>query len=225
MTTPPTFLVTSARAHARIRPRMTECLGRPVMIFRLPTMRTMTTPTEWTTVTATKTRMLRTTTLFRSLGRGVDPDAKGAVEQWKIVAVGHRPEDRLARDCLYSALLRDHRATWFRRYLERPSAWMEALVALVRDKADQRRALQCVVLDYQHKLHLARLYPRLVADYGDPDDYTFFRRVWHAPRTRCRSSAAMVAVGTSAAAATRGCVLGASPGRSSRWPKCYAKAR
>jgi hypothetical protein len=115
---------------------------------------------------------------------GVDPDAKGAVERWKIVVVGHRPEDHLARDSLYSALLHDHRATWFRRYLKRPSAWMEALVAHIGDKADRRRALLCVLLDYQHKLHLARQYPTLVGEYGDPDDYKFFPRVWRcAPYT------------------------------------------
>jgi hypothetical protein len=115
---------------------------------------------------------------------GVDPDAKVAVEGWTIVAVGHRPDDHLARDCLYSAMLHDHRATWFRRYLKRPSAWMDALVAHIRDKADRRRALLCVLLDYQHKLHLTRQYPALVGEYGDPDDYKFFPRVWRcAPYT------------------------------------------
>ncbi len=115
----------------------------------------------------------------------VDPDAKGAVERWKIVAVGHRPQDYLARDCLYAALLRDRRVPWFRRYLNRPESWMEALVAHLPNTRDRRQALQCVVLDYLHKLHLARLFPALSDPWGEEDEETkLFRRVWRcAPYT------------------------------------------
>src|SRR5262245_29548225 len=35
---------------------------------------------------------------------GVDPNARGAVEQWRIAAVGHRPKDFLGRDCLFGSL-------------------------------------------------------------------------------------------------------------------------
>jgi hypothetical protein len=69
---------------------------------------------------------------------GMEPDARGAVAQWKIVAVGHRPEDFLARDCLYASLARDHRVPWFRRYLKKPADWMEALTVHLKDKADRR---------------------------------------------------------------------------------------
>jgi hypothetical protein len=111
----------------------------------------------------------------------VDPDAKGVVAQWNILAVGHRPEDYLGRDCLYGSLRRDHRVPWFRRYLKRPSSWMKDLVAHLPSKSDRRQALQCVVLDYLHKLHLARLYPLLNYMYGyDPEIYEniVFRRLW-----------------------------------------------
>src|SRR5262245_64800645 len=109
---------------------------------------------------------------------GVDPNARGAVEQWRIVAVGHRPKDYLARDCLYGSLWRDHRVPWFRRYLKKPAPWMEALVDHLGDKSDRRQALHCVVLDYLHKLHLARLYPILQYQYGEGDELTRFQRLW-----------------------------------------------
>jgi hypothetical protein len=109
----------------------------------------------------------------------VDPDAKGAVERWRIVAVGHRPEDYLARDCLYRSLRLDHRVPWFRRYLKRPAPWMESLVAHLPNKADRHQALQWVVLDYLHKLHLARLYPVLTYQYDEEGwETTLFRRLW-----------------------------------------------
>lgn len=57
---------------------------------------------------------------------GTELDATAAVERWRIVAVGRRPEDFLGRDCLYGSLLRDHRVPWFRRYLRKPDPWMEA---------------------------------------------------------------------------------------------------
>jgi hypothetical protein len=109
---------------------------------------------------------------------GVEPDAKGAVEQWKIVADGRRPEDYLARDCLYGSLLWDKRATWFRNYLKKPERWMEELVAQVTNKTQQRQALQCVVLDYLHKLHLARLYPVAQYEYGEGMESNLFKRLW-----------------------------------------------
>src|SRR5262249_54097375 len=97
---------------------------------------------------------------------------------WRIVAIGHRPKDFLGRDCLYGSLWRDHRVPWFRRYLKKPAPWMEALVDHLGDKSDRRQALQCVVLDYLHKLHLARLYPILQYQYGEGCEHNLFRRLW-----------------------------------------------
>ena len=56
-------------------------------------------------------------------------DAFDSVRQWQIRAVGKRPQDFIARDCLFGSLFRDYRATWFHRYLQRPSEWMKELVA------------------------------------------------------------------------------------------------
>jgi hypothetical protein len=109
---------------------------------------------------------------------GVEPDARGAVEQWKVVAVGRRPQDFLARDCLFAALRHDHRVPWFRRYLKRPDPWMEALVAHLPTGSQRRLALQCVALDYLHKAHLARVYPAVRDSFGDGEEINWFRRLW-----------------------------------------------
>jgi len=84
-------------------------------------------------------------------------NAQQSVEEWDILSVGRRPKDYMTGDCLFASLFRDRRVPWFRRYIKRPSPWMEVLVAHIEDKADRQRALRYVVLHYLHKLHLVRL--------------------------------------------------------------------
>ncbi len=156
---------------------------------------------------------------------GVEPDAKAAVERWRIVAVGRRPQDFLARDCLYGSLLRDRRLPWIRKYLKRPDDWMQALAAHLPDKSDRRQALRYVVLVYSHKLHLARLYLDLAYQYGEGYETNLFRRLWRCARTRCRSNGEAAAGRTCAAAATQGCALGVSPVGSSNSMQLSATGR
>ena len=63
----------------------------------------------------------------------------------------------MARDCLFGSLFRDQRVPWFRRYVKKPSPWMESIVGHLPDKADRAQALRYVALHFLHKLHLARL--------------------------------------------------------------------
>ena len=112
-----------------------------------------------------------------------DADPQCSVQQWKMLVFGNRPEDHMGRDCLLSALLRDHRTTWFHKYLRRPSPWMQAIADTFASKSERRQALQVVVLHYLHKLHLARMLPAAIAEAqgGMEEYYRTLRRVWFCP--------------------------------------------
>jgi hypothetical protein len=88
----------------------------------------------------------------------------------------------MARDCLFGALFRDHRVPWFRRYVRKPSPWMQALVAHLPDGTDRGQALRYVALHFLHKLHLARLMDYLAHAEGgydaDPGAGKTLRRLW-----------------------------------------------
>src|ERR1700685_1006392 len=98
---------------------------------------------------------------------GFDP--KESVTDWDIQAVGRRPRDFLARDCLFGSLFRDHRVPWFHRYMRRPKPWMENLVNHLPANS-RRQALQYVVLHYLHKLHLTRLMEAADKEFGADSD-------------------------------------------------------
>ena len=108
-------------------------------------------------------------------------DAQKSVSQWRIRALGRRPKDFLARDCLFGSMFRDHRATWFHRYLRKTPDWMKDLVGHL-PKESRRQALQCVVLDYLHKLHLTRLIETAAQRFGeDSEEMKRLSRLWQCP--------------------------------------------
>ena len=113
------------------------------------------------------------------IGEFSNSDAQAAVEEWRIQAVGRRPIDFLARDCLFSTLFRDARVPWFHRYVRKPPAWMEELVAQIEDAGLRKQALQHVALHYLHKRHLVRV-RRWVQEYigDDAEELTYLNRLW-----------------------------------------------
>ena len=108
-------------------------------------------------------------------------NAKKSVLAWHISAVGRRPRDFIARDCLFGSLFRDHRVPWFRRYVRRPAPWMKEMVDhLPADSHPQ--ALQYVVLHYLHKLHLIRMFETASRAWGDDsEEIKRLSRLWRCP--------------------------------------------
>ena len=93
-------------------------------------------------------------------------NARNDVSDWRILAVGKRPHDFIARDCLFGSLFRDHRAPWFHRYVRKPEPWMKKLVGHLPAES-QPQALRYVVLHYLHKLHLIRLFEWVYKEFGE----------------------------------------------------------
>src|SRR5208282_2461654 len=80
--------------------------------------------------------------------------ARDAVGNWRITAVGNRPQDHMARDFLCASLLRDFRPTWFSQYAKNPADWMLKLVRHLPEKRETMLGAQQVALHYLHRRHL-----------------------------------------------------------------------
>ena len=114
-------------------------------------------------------------------GSDLGLNAEESVREWHICAVGRRPSDFLARDCLFGSMFRDYRVRWFHRYMQRPEQWMEELVSHL-PKNSRRQALQYVVLHYLHKLHLTRLMETVEKQFGeDNEEMKRLSRLWQCP--------------------------------------------
>src|SRR5215469_16775323 len=79
-----------------------------------------------------------------------------AVESWKIAALGHRPQDYLARDLLLNSLWRDERPRVFHSLAKKPPAWIEDQVRHLPGN-QVKQAVQLTVLHYLHRRQLAQL--------------------------------------------------------------------
>ena len=80
-----------------------------------------------------------------------------AIWNWRIVALGHRPEDHLVRDVLCASLLRDRRTRMFHRMSSEPPEWVEERVKNLPHRS-RSQAVQCTVLDYAHRALIGRLW-------------------------------------------------------------------
>lgn len=113
-------------------------------------------------------------------------DAKESLAQWKIEAVGRRPQDFFVRDLLHSSLLRDRRPRFFHRYYDRPGKWMSALVEHLPSE-DQAAAVAHVALHFLHRRQLVALYQRWletpIAERQTDPDYRQIYRLWECEPT------------------------------------------
>lgn len=104
----------------------------------------------------------------------VNPIPQFTVQNWRIVAVGHRPEDYMGRDLLLGSLMRDERPRAFQWMSKKPLAWMNEMVTHLPVR-DQKQALQFLCLHLLHRENLARLLDRFRFS------AQWLRRLW-----RCR---------------------------------------
>jgi hypothetical protein len=115
---------------------------------------------------------------FPDHGPPPDLDPRGAVEAWKIAALGRRPRDYLARDLLLHSLWRDERPRMFHGLAKKPPAWVEDHVAHLPGGQD-RQAAQLTALHYLHRRHLARLWTGdVVTDVIGAEGGQLLGRLW-----------------------------------------------
>jgi hypothetical protein len=114
-----------------------------------------------------------------SAGEGPpDLDPRGAVEAWRIAALGQRPRDYLARDLLLNSLWRDERPRAFHSLAKKPPAWIEDHVRHLPGTQD-RQAAQLTALHYLHRRQLARLWTGDVAgELIGPEGGRLLTRLW-----------------------------------------------
>jgi hypothetical protein len=98
-----------------------------------------------------------------------------AVRDWRIVALGDRPEDHLVRDVLHASLLRDRRTRLFHRMTTEPAPWIKARVEGLPHRF-HRQAVQHTVLDFMHRQLIGRLWRGLEGLQGplEPDSRMLF---------------------------------------------------
>src|SRR5690349_7679455 len=60
-----------------------------------------------------------------------------AVLEWRVTAVGRRPQDHMARDLLHGSLLRDRRPRLYHRNVKEPPAWVLGAVAHLPTQAQK----------------------------------------------------------------------------------------
>jgi hypothetical protein len=108
-----------------------------------------------------------------------DLDPRGAVEAWKLAALGHRPRDYLARDLLLGSLWRDERPSVFHELAKKPPAWIEDHVRHLPG-SQERQAAQLTALHYLHRRQLARLWLGDVSSdvIGDEEVRPLLGRLW-----------------------------------------------
>lgn len=90
-------------------------------------------------------------------------DAQEQLRQWKITAVGNRPQDWFVRGLLHTALLRDARPTWYHKIVQHPPAWMKDMVGHLPDN-HRPTAIRHLGLHYLHLRSLSNLASTLTAD-------------------------------------------------------------
>jgi hypothetical protein len=141
-----------------------------------------------------------------------DWDARQAVEQWRIAALGRRPEDFMARDLLLHSLWRDERPRVFHSLAKKPPAWVRDHVRYLPG-TEQAPAAQLTALHYLHRRQLARLRAGEVAG-GVTEGRQLLARLWG-----CWPYGARVAPPAGARAAPRACWCRLA------WlcPWCYAR--
>lgn len=83
-------------------------------------------------------------------------DAEQAVRAWRITAVGHRPQDYMARDLLHQSLFRDMRPRGFHTYAKDPPGWIHDLTNHLPPE-DRRTAHLHLLLHYHHRRWLENL--------------------------------------------------------------------
>jgi hypothetical protein len=91
-----------------------------------------------------------------------DLDPRGAVEAWRIAALGRRPRDYLTRDLLLNSLWRDERPRVFHELAKKPPVWVEDHVRHLPG-TQQKQAVQLTALHYLHRQQLATLWAGDVA--------------------------------------------------------------
>jgi hypothetical protein len=107
-----------------------------------------------------------------------DRDPRGAVEAWRIAALGQRPRDYLARDLLLHSLWRDERPRVFHKLAKKPPGWIEDHVRHLPGN-QHKQATQLTVLHYLHRRQLSRLWTGDVAsDFIGDESKSLLRRLW-----------------------------------------------
>lgn len=99
-----------------------------------------------------------------------------AVLQWRVTAVGNRPQDHLARDLLHGSLLRDRRPRLYHGNVRQPPGWVLGAVEHLPPEV-QKQAVEHVALHFLHRWHLARVCPRLLGP-GGASEGMEADRVW-----------------------------------------------
>jgi len=84
-------------------------------------------------------------------------DARNAVEQWPIAAVGRRPKDFMIHDLLIGSMIRDPRAAGLQRLFRKPMLWIVELVAHLKDDSQRKRAEEQLSFWYVHFESIAKV--------------------------------------------------------------------
>ena len=85
----------------------------------------------------------------RDLSSYLELNPQNVVESWRILALGRRPKDFMARDLLLNSLFRDERPRLFHNLSKKPPSWLEDHV---QHLPGSQRA-QAIQLDALHYLH------------------------------------------------------------------------